>query len=57
MLSDFIIKNGLVILGYGLPGFLFLFGLSYFVKFECYREVPRNIAEALQEKRVSKDSD
>lgn len=33
MLSDFIIKNGLVILGYGLPGFLFLFGLSYFVKF------------------------
>ena len=30
---------------------------NYSMEFDCYREVPRNIAEALQEKRVSKDSD
>ena len=30
---------------------------NYSMEFDCYREVPRNIAEALQEKRVSKDSE
>ncbi|MEI7694585.1 MAG: elongation factor G, partial [Chlorobium sp.] len=30
---------------------------NYSMEFDCYREVPRNIAESLQEKRVSKDSD
>ncbi|AAM73408.1 MAG TPA: elongation factor G [Chlorobaculum sp.] len=30
---------------------------NYSMEFESYREVPRNIAEALQEKRVGKDSE
>ncbi len=30
---------------------------NYSMEFDCYREVPRSIAEALQEKRVSKDSE
>ncbi|MEI8103186.1 MAG: elongation factor G, partial [Chlorobium sp.] len=30
---------------------------NYSMEFDCYREVPRNIAESLQEKRMSKDSD
>ena len=30
---------------------------NYSMEFDCYREVPRSIAEALQEKRTSKDSD
>jgi elongation factor G len=30
---------------------------NYSMEFESYREVPRSIAEALQEKRVGKDSD
>lgn len=30
---------------------------NYSMEFDCYREVPRNMAEALQEKRVGRDSD
>jgi elongation factor G len=30
---------------------------NYSMEFDCYREVPRSVAEALQEKRVSRDSE